>query len=180
MDIAIRPARFRRPEEQPEEHPEESTGETATDDAETVRRLVRALAEVQEAADYVTGTADDLRRDGSGEHPYFRAMLAERADGTAVGLALYYYVYSTWSGRPKLYVEDLYVDADLRGSGLGRRLMAALAREAVAKNCVKLDLSVKTDNKARDFYERLGLTRSGTWLPYTVGGADLEALAASG
>lgn len=168
MEITIRPARFRRPEE------------TGDDDAETVRRLVRALAEVQEAADYVTGTVEDLRRDGSGEKPYFHAMIAERSDGTAVGLALYYYVYSTWAGRPKLYVEDLYVDGDLRGTGLGRRLMAALAREALKRGCVKLDLSVKTDNKARDFYSRLGLTRSGTWLPYTVGGSDLETLAASG
>jgi GNAT superfamily N-acetyltransferase len=167
MDITIRPARFRAPDE------------TGTDDAETVRRLVRALAEVQEAADYVTSSADDLRRDGSGDHPYFRAMLAERADGTAVGLAVYYFVYSTWAGRPKLYVEDLYVDGDLRGTGLGRRLMAALAREAIKRGCIKLDLSVKTDNKARDFYSRLGLSRSGTWLPYTVGGSDLETLASS-
>ncbi|SDF56188.1 MULTISPECIES: GNAT family N-acetyltransferase [Thalassobaculum] len=168
MDITIRPARFRAPEE---------TGE---DDAEAVRRLVRALAQVQEAADYVTGSVDDLRRDGSGERPYFRAMIAERADGTAVGLAVYYFVYSTWAGRPKLYVEDLYVDGDLRGTGLGRRLMASLARVAIDHGCVKLDLSVKTDNKARDFYSRLGLTRSGTWLPYTVGGSDLESLASSG
>lgn len=168
MEIVIRPAVLRAP------------GETGADDAETVRRLVRALAEVQAAADYVTGSVDDLRRDGSGENPYFRAMLAERSDGTAVGLALYYFVYSTWAGRPKLYVEDLYVDGNLRGTGLGRRLMAALAREAIKRGCVKLDLSVKTDNDARDFYARLGLTRSGNWLPYTVGGTDLEALAASG
>lgn len=168
MEIMIRPAILRHPDE------------TGDDDAETVRRLVRALAEVQEAADYVTGTVDDLRRDGSGDNPYFRAMLAERADGTPVGLALYYFVYSTWAGRPKLYVEDLYVDGDLRGTGLGRRLMAALAREAIARGCIKLDLSVKTDNNARDFYARLGLSRSGSWLPYTVGGADLETLATSG
>ncbi|MDF1792456.1 MAG: GNAT family N-acetyltransferase [Thalassobaculaceae bacterium] len=168
MEITIRQAVLRRPDE------------TGDDDAETVRRLVRALAEVQEAADYVTGTEDDLRRDGSGDNPYFRAMLAERADGAAVGLALYYFVYSTWAGRPKLYVEDLYVDGDLRGTGLGRRLMAALAREAIAHGCIKLDLSVKTNNNARDFYARLGLTRSGSWLPYTVGGADLDVLAGSG
>lgn len=168
MEIVIRPAFLRAPA---------ASGE---DDAERVHQLVRALAEVQEAADYVTGSVADLRRDGSGPHPYFHAMLAERPGGAAVGLALYYFIYSTWAGRPKLYVEDLYVDADLRGTGLGRRLMAALAREAVARGCVKLDLSVKTDNAARDFYARLGLTRSGTWLPYTVAGADLETLAASG
>jgi len=164
MEIQIRPARF---------------ADAAPDDAETVLRLVRALAEAQDAGRFVTATADDLRRDAGGHAPYFRALIAERADGEAVGLALYYFSYSTWSGRPKLYVEDLFVDAGLRGSGLGRRLMAALARAALESGCVRLDLSVKTDNRARGFYESLGLARSGTWLPYTVGGADLEALASS-
>jgi ribosomal protein S18 acetylase RimI-like enzyme len=150
MTIRIRHARLEPP------------GSGVRDDAAAVLDLVRALAVAQDAGHHVTATADDLRRDGA-----------------AVGLALDYFTYSTWTGRSKLYVEDLYVDAALRGSGLGRRLMAALARTALDAGAERLDLSVKTDNAARAFYERLGLTRSGTWLPYAVGGSDLRDLAAS-
>jgi ribosomal protein S18 acetylase RimI-like enzyme len=167
MTIRIRHARLEPP------------GSGVRDDAAAVLDLVRALAVAQDAGHHVTATADDLRRDGTGPAPRFRAMLAEGPDGAAVGLALYYFTYSTWTGRSKLYVEDLYVDAALRGSGLGRRLMAALARTALDAGAERLDLSVKTDNAARAFYERLGLTRSGTWLPYAVGGSDLRDLAAS-
>src|SRR5690606_7329742 len=126
--------------------------------------LVRRLAEAQDAAGYVESTAEDLLRDGFGAIPRFHALLAEQGDGatgarTAVGLALYYFTYAAWAGRPNLYVEDLYVDAAQRGTGVGRLLMTALARAAVDGGCARLELAVKTDNRARAFYERLGLAR---------------------
>ena len=92
---------------------------------------------------------------------------------------MYYFTYSTWVGRPNLYVEDLYVDPDQQGGGVGKRLMAAFARAALDAGCGRLELSVKTDNRARVFYERLGLTRKGTWLPYAVEGEGLQSLGRS-
>lgn len=151
-------------------------------DVAILRDLVQRLAEAQDAGHYVRSTPEDLLRDGFGEVPRFHALLAEEVDPasgrrTAVGLALYYFTYSTWAGRPNLYVEDLYVDPELRGGGVGKRMMAALARAAVESGCGRLELAVKTDNRARAFYERLGLARKGTWLPYAVEGDGLRALA---
>lgn len=152
-------------------------------DVTLLQDLIRRLAEAQDAGGYVTSTPDDLLRDGFGPVPRFHAMLAEQVgDGgerTAIGLALYYFTYSTWVGRPNLYVEDLYVDADQRGTGVGKRLMAALARQALEDGCGRLELAVKTDNRARAFYERLGLARKGSWLPYAVAGEALLSLAAA-
>lgn len=149
------------------------------DDVATILELVRRLAAIQDAADYVQSTAEDLLRDGFGPIPRFHVLLAESASPTptAVGLALYYFTYSTWAGRANLYVEDLYVDPDHHGAGIGGRLMAAMARIALDQGCQRLELAVKTDNKARGFYERLGLERKGSWLPYAASGAALAALA---
>ncbi len=151
-------------------------------DVATLLELIRRLAEVQDAADYVRSTPEDLLRHGFGPVPRFQALLAEAVDPAtarreALGLALYYFTYSTWAGRPNLYIEDLYVDPDRRGSGIGRKLMAALAGIAVGAGCARLELAVKTDNRARAFYERLGLARKGTWLPYAIEGDDLRRLA---
>lgn len=153
-------------------------------DVTLLQDLIRRLAEAQDAAGYVESTPADLLRDGFGPVPRFHALLAERVDAatgsrTAVGLALYYFTYSTWAGRPNLYVEDLYVDGAERGTGVGKRLMAALARAALDAGCARLELAVKTDNRARAFYERLGLVRKGSWLPYAAAGDALSALAGS-
>ena len=148
-----------------------------SDDADIVLALVHALAEFQDAGEHVVASVDSLRRDGSGPTPRFQALLAEDPAGRPVGLALFYFTYSTWSGGAKLYVEDLYVDSARRGTGLGLGLMQAMARIAVEEKCVSLDLSVKTENRARSFYERLGLRRSGTWMPYQIAGSALKALA---
>ncbi|MEQ9333630.1 GNAT family N-acetyltransferase [Thalassobaculum sp.] len=151
-------------------------------DVATLLELIRRLAEAQDAAGYVQSTPEDLLRDGFGPAPRFHALLAEAVDPASrrretVGLALYYFTYSTWAGRPNLYIEDLYVDPDRQGAGIGRRLMAALAGKAVEAGCARLELAVKTDNRARAFYERLGLVRKGSWLPYAVEGDGLRMLA---
>lgn len=153
-------------------------------DVHTLLELIRRLAAVQDASGYVRSTPEDLLRDGFGAVPKFHALLAESDDRpagatAAVGFALYYFTYSTWAGCPNLYVEDLYVDPDQQGGGVGKRLMAALARSAVKAGCGRLELAVKTDNRARAFYERLGLARKGTWLPYAVEGDGLRVLAES-
>ncbi|EDP64709.1 acetyltransferase, GNAT family protein [alpha proteobacterium BAL199] len=153
-------------------------------DVDTLLEMIHRLAAVQDADGYVRSTPQDLLRDGFGATPRFHVLLAEavnrpNATPAPIGFALYYFTYSTWVGRPNLYVEDLYVDPDQQGGGVGKRLMAALARAALDAGCGRLELSVKTDNRARVFYERLGLTRKGTWLPYAVEGEGLQSLGRS-
>ena len=116
---------------------------------------IRDRAEAQDAAGYVESTVDDLLRDGFGPAPRFHALLAEDVDPdsghrTVIGLALYYFTYSTWAGRPNLYIEG---------------------------GCARLELAVKTDNRARAFYERLGMVRKGSWLPYAIADEALQTLA---
>jgi GNAT superfamily N-acetyltransferase len=149
---------------------------TGIDDARVVHGLVLDLAVAQGHAGEVRATVADIERDGFGPDARFHSIVAE-SNGEAVGLALYFYVYSTWEGRPALYVEDLIVGDAARGRGVGTALMRELARIAGANACSKLELSVGANNTARAFYEGLGMSRKGDWLPYTVSGRVLEELA---
>lgn len=146
-------------------------------DAATVVRLVRALAAYEDLLDRVRITEDDVLRDGFGDPPRFECLLAE-VDGVAVGFALFFTNYSTFEGRPGLYVEDLFVEETARGRGIGGRLMARLAAIALARGCTRLDLAVLHWNPARDFYHRLGFRRLADWLPYRLAGGGLRGLAA--
>ena len=146
------------------------------EDAAVVHRLIQDLAAAQGQATSMISSIDDIRRDGFGPEALFHAVLAE-VDGHPRGLALYFFIYSTWQGRPALYVEDLIVTDIARGGGIGRALMQELARIAEMRHCSKLELSVSIKNTARTFYERLGLSRKGDWVPYTISGAALAALA---
>jgi GNAT superfamily N-acetyltransferase len=146
-------------------------------DAAAILRLIRELAEFEKLAHEVRATEEDIRRDGFGPKRYFECLLAE-ADGEAVGFALFFHDYSTFEGRPGIYLEDLYVRENQRGRGIGRRLMARLAALAVARDCRRLDLSVLHWNPAREVYERLGFEHKKDWLPYRLTGEALKRLAA--
>jgi GNAT superfamily N-acetyltransferase len=148
-------------------------------DAATIVRLVRELAAYEGLLDQVRITEADVLRDGFGERPYFACLLAE-VDGAAVGLALYFEDYSTFEGRPGIFVEDLYVAETARGLGVGRRLLARLAQLAIEGDRRRLDLMVLHWNPARSFYERLGFRHSAGWLPYRLSGDALARLAEEG
>jgi GNAT superfamily N-acetyltransferase len=147
------------------------------EDAATILRLVRELAAYEGLLDQVRASEADILRDGFGDTPRFECLLAVQGDD-AVGFALFFHSYSTFEGRSCLYVEDLYVDERVRSLGLGRALMARLARLAVARGCARLELAVLHWNPARTFYRRLGFDHNTDWLPYRLGGLRLEALAA--
>jgi GNAT superfamily N-acetyltransferase len=138
--------------------------------------FVRGLARFEKEPDAVVATEADLLRDGFGETPYFEARIA-LLDGKPAGFALFFPNYSTWQGRPGLYVEDLFIEDWARGRGLGRAIMADLARIALARGWTRLDLAVLDWNPARGFYAELGLAHRQEWLPYRVTGKALEALA---
>jgi GNAT superfamily N-acetyltransferase len=105
------------------------------------------------------------------------AHLAER-DGRAVGLALWFLNFSTWTGRPGLYLEDLFVDGSERRSGVARALMAVLAQEAMARGCARMDWAVLDWNsEAMRFYERIGARRVEGWQPWRLDAEGIAKLA---
>jgi GNAT superfamily N-acetyltransferase len=140
-------------------------------------RLVRELSTFERAPDAVVATEADLRRHGFGPQPQFEAILAF-VDGEPAGVALFHARFSTWVGRPCMYLEDLYVREHARDRGVGRRLMARLAAIAVERGWGRIDFQVLDWNPARGFYDRLGLKHVGDWLRYGGDEAALRRLAA--
>lgn len=147
------------------------------EDADTILGFVHALAAYDDAPERVIATAEDLRRDGLGEGSLFEAMIAE-LDGKPAGYALFYPSYTAWAGRPGLFLEDLFLSQEARGRGVGRRMMAVLAGIALARGWSRIDLRVRADNRAREFYDDLGMGPLAGWLSYKLAGAPLDALAA--
>lgn len=145
-------------------------------DCGTILRLVRELAEFEHQLDAVKSSEEDFRRDGWGESPVFETLIAE-LDGEPVGYAMSFRTYSTWEGRPGLFVEDLYVTPEARKFGIGRRLLATIAAQAVERGYRRVELNVLDWNPARDFYDRIGFKQMEVWLPYRLTGEALAALA---
>jgi GNAT superfamily N-acetyltransferase len=145
-------------------------------DVPLVLSLIRELAAYERAPDAVEATEADLLRDGFGAVPLFRTLLAEW-DGVPVGFAFYFLAYSTWRGRPTLYLEDLFVRSPARGKGVGRALMHALAREAVRLGCLRFVWQVLDWNApSLAFYESLGAEVVREWLTCRLEGEALLAL----
>ena len=151
-------------------------------DAADIARLLRGLNEHLGQPSVRGMSAAEVVAYGFGERPAFEAILAVRGDGRAVGLALSFFTFSTWRGRPGVYVQDLYVEPAARGAGLGRRLLAAAAAAgAAARGCDHLRLTVAAANVgAQAFYRRLGLEPADADLVYHLDGAAFDALSAAG
>ena len=147
------------------------------DDAPHILRFIRGLAEFEgEPPETVRTTERDIREHGFGEHRRFETLIAERG-GAPIGMALFFPHYSTWEGRPALYLEDLYVEPEHRGAGAGFALMQRLAEIAHQRGWTRLDLSVLDWNPARRFYERLGMTHQSEWLTYRLQRPEIATLA---
>ena len=147
------------------------------DDVGLLLQLIRELAAYERAPDAVMATEDDLRRHGFGPAPRFEALLA-LVDGEPAGFALFFPDFSTWRGRPGIFLEDLYVREWARGLGVGRRLMARLAAIALERDWPALHFNVLDWNPARGFYQRLGITTRSEWLPHRATDKTLRRLAA--
>jgi GNAT superfamily N-acetyltransferase len=152
---------------------------TATaEDAATIHALVVALAEYEREPDAVLNTPNVLRAQLAAVPPPFECLLAED-DGVAVGFALFFPTYSTWLGRPGVWLEDLFVLEAHRRRGIGRALLTRVAELAVARGCGRLEWSVLDWNTpARDFYRRLGATALEEWTIHRLTGDALRELAA--
>jgi GNAT superfamily N-acetyltransferase len=149
------------------------------EDVPAIHRLIRGLAEYEQSLDEVVVTEEDLRGTLFGPEPAVYAHVAEH-EGAVAGFALWFVNYSTWTGRQGIYLEDLYVTPELRGSGLGRALLAELARICVQRGYARLDWAVLDWNApALGFYASLGAEHLATWQPYRLSGPALRALADS-
>jgi GNAT superfamily N-acetyltransferase len=149
-------------------------------DAATILAMIKGLADYERLSHEVEATLASIRRHGFGRRRYFETLLC--FDGhRAVGFALYFFTYSTFLGRPTLYLEDLFVTPDTRGRGAGKALLAALARIADRRGCGRMEWTVLDWNApAINFYERLGARLRKDWILTRLTGEPLRRLGRSG
>jgi len=139
--------------------------------------LIRGLARFEKLEQEVVMTEELLAAGLFGKRPYAEVVLAED-DGRPVGFALFFHNFSTFLGRPGIYLEDLFVLHEHRGSGIGRMLLAHLARLAVERGCGRMEWAVLDWNRdAIKFYERLGARPNSDWTVYRLTGEALTGLA---
>ncbi len=145
-------------------------------DAALIVHFIRALAIFEkEPVEQVRITEADVRRDGFGAHRRFEVLIAE-VDRAAVGFALFFPNYSTWEGKPGIYIEDIFVEESIRGTGIGRKLIAAVAKIAHSRGCARIDLAVLNWNPARGFYHRLGFRHAEPWQIFRLAADELRTL----
>ncbi len=148
-------------------------------DAGLILAFIRELGEYEKLSHEVVADEAGLAAQLFGERPRAEVLIAE-VDGTAAGFALFFHNFSTFLGKPGLYLEDLFVRPAFRGHGLGKRLMVRLARIAVERDCGRFEWSVLDWNTpAIDFYRSLGATGMDEWTVQRVSGDALQALAES-
>ena len=146
-------------------------------DAPLLTGMIRELAEFEHELDQVDITSEDLLRDGFRSSPCFHASIAEWDSQTAA-YALYFFTYSSWAGRPSLFVEDLFVRDEFRRRGIGKALLKHMAVIAREQNCYAMRWEVLNWNTpAIDFYRSLGAKLQSDWLQVLFMGDRFEAFA---
>jgi GNAT superfamily N-acetyltransferase len=147
------------------------------EDVPVIAELIRGLARFEKLEQEVVMTEELLAAGLFGVRPYAEVVLAED-DGRPVGFALFFHNFSTFLGRPGIYLEDLFVLPEQRGKGIGRMLLAHLAHLAVERGCGRLEWAVLDWNRdAIKFYERLGARPNSDWTVYRLTGEALTGLA---
>jgi len=147
------------------------------DDVGLIIDFIRQLADYEKMVDEVVTDEDQLRQSLFGERRVAEVVIASY-DGEPAGFALFFHNFSTFLGRPGIYVEDLFVIPTLRGHGIGKSLLSYLARLAVERGCGRLEWWVLDWNEpAIRFYKRLGAKPMDEWTVYRVTGEKLEELA---
>jgi len=147
-------------------------------DLPLIASLIRGLADYEKLADEVRFDEAVLGEKLFGVRPYAEVLIGE-LDGTPQGFALFFHNFSTFEGRPGIYLEDLFVRPEARGSGLGKALLAELAALAVERDCARLEWSVLDWNApAIGFYKTLGARAMDGWTIMRVDGAALTQLGA--
>src|SRR5687768_9685953 len=150
-------------------------------DLDVIGELIRGLAEYERMADEVAWTREQLKFNLFGPRPYAEVLIAED-DQTleAVGFALFFHNFSTFLGKPGIYLEDLFVRPEHRGRGWGKALLRELARLVIARNCGRLEWAVLDWNEpAINFYKSVGAKPMDEWTVFRVTGDALVTLASS-
>ena len=146
-------------------------------DVPLILSFIRKLAEYGDISDEVAATEDDIRAALFGPHPVATAVLAY-AGSEPAGFALFSYTFSSFLGRPGMFVEDLYVENAHRSRGVGKALLVHLAKVAQQRSCGRLEWSVLNWNeRAMEFYQELGAEPMDEWTTLRLGGEALERLA---
>ena len=151
--------------------------EASEGDLPLILSFVHELAEYEKLSHEVVATEDGLRESLFGERRYAEVLVAEH-DGAPAGFALYFHNFSTFLGKPGIYLEDLYVKPAFRGAGIGKKLLVNLARLAKERGCGRLEWWVLDWNESSiGFYRKLGAVPMDDWTVYRVSGMALEDLA---
>jgi GNAT superfamily N-acetyltransferase len=147
-------------------------------DVPVILDLIRGLAEYERAPNEVTCDEARLRESLFGEKPDAEVLIAS-IDNHPAGFAVFFHNYSTWWGRRGIYLEDLFVKPEMRGRGIGKGLLRALARIARDRECARLEWAVLDWNQpAIDFYKSLGAVAKDEWTIFRLNRAEIEKLAA--
>jgi GNAT superfamily N-acetyltransferase len=152
----------------------------SVEDLPTIGLLIRGLAEYENLAHSVQFDETELGRHLFGARPYAEVLLAED-DGQSVGFALFFHNYSTFLGKPGIYLEDIFVKPECRGRGHGKALLAAIARLAVERGCGRVEWSVLDWNAPSiGFYQSLGAIPLKEWTTFRLSGPALASLGETG
>lgn len=147
-------------------------------DLDVIIRLIQGLADYEREPDAVTLDREELRQNLFGSRPFAEVLIAETDAGENAGFALFFHNFSTWTGKPGIWLEDLFVWPELRGRGFGKALLVELARIAVERGCSRFEWSVLDWNEPSiKFYLALGAVPMDEWTTYRVAGDALATLA---
>jgi diamine N-acetyltransferase len=147
-------------------------------DAATIASLVRELADYEKLLHEARATPADFERELGADNPVIRVLIAEW-DGQPAGFALYFFNFSTFVGRPGLYLEDLFVRPAMRQHGIGRALLRALARIALERDCGRMEWAVLDWNEpALKFYKSLDARQMKEWIIHRLTPVEIGKLAA--
>jgi GNAT superfamily N-acetyltransferase len=153
--------------------------EAKIDDVEAIHQLIIELAVYEKEPDAVIASVRDIRENLFGENPVAFCHVAE-VDGQVVGIAIWFLNYSTWLGKAGLYLEDLFVKPEFRGSGLGLKLMKTLAQLCVDRGYERFQWWVLDWNEPSiNFYKSIGAEAMDEWTVYRLSGSALKSFAAS-
>ena len=153
--------------------------EAKVEDVQVIYNLIVELAIYEKEPDAVIATVDDIKENLFGTSPVAYCHVAE-VDGKVVGIAIWFLNYSTWLGKAGLYLEDLFVKPEFRGSGLGLSLMKTLAQLCVERNYERFQWWVLDWNEPSiNFYKSIGAEAMDEWTVYRLSGSALKSFAAS-
>ena len=151
--------------------------DTTVEDSELILNFIKKLAEYEQLSHEVVATVETLRETLFSEKAYAEVVIGE-FEGVPVGYALFFYNFSTFTGRPGIYLEDIYVDKEMRGKGFGKCLLAYIAKLAVERNCTRVDWSVLDWNEPSiQFYRSIGAIPMEAWTVQRLHGDALLSFA---